>query len=292
MKQKLIKSQILILTLGMFLSSKLYAEQSNTIAAIVHLNQSNPVILEKLDYKHVFMKFHQKDLRFLKMKDLTDQAIGLQNAEGDIQYAVFNPVISYKNLQGEKRFIVYIEKFDQEDGEINSGHPARPQVELYLFKRLKTGQYQLLSQIRPDTDISGSWGVSHLNASSFVNMQQIGKNQLGFTYSGGYTSTGTVSEDNFLIVLNESGWIEQYYFGGSSDNSGIYNTDDPKYSGSSKDYKILKDANAQSLYPIQVTYSQFGHRDWQDDFPKNGTKEILKFNQKKNCYIHKNGMCN
>ena len=48
MKQKLIKSQILILTLGMFLSSKLYAEQSNTIAEIVHLNQSNPVILEKL----------------------------------------------------------------------------------------------------------------------------------------------------------------------------------------------------------------------------------------------------
>lgn len=291
MNKKYIRNNVIVLFLGFILVSKIFAEQVNTVVVLHPINQISPVIVDKLDYKSIFMKFHKKDLRYLKMKQPEGQGVGLINADGKIQYAVFKPIVSYINLQGEERFIVRIEKFDQENGEIINGHPSYPQVELYLFKRLQGGQYQLLSQTRPEIDISGSWGESHLKDEDFRSIHQVGKNQLGLTYSGGYTSSGEMSEYTNLIVLNESGWIEQYPFGRSADNTGAYETDDPDYGGYSAEYHTLKDTSAQDLYPIQVNYTRFGNKSWYESFPKDGTTEILKFDLKRNCYIHQGGRC-
>lgn len=284
--------QSFILVASILLSPSLFAEQSSLSRTVKA--QSNPTIIVKnLNYKTIFMQFHQKDIRYLKMNNVSmDEAVGLKGTEGNVDYAVFNPVQSYQNLQGEKRFIVRLEIFGQDNGEINTGHPARPKVELYLFKRLSNGQYQLLSRSRPDLDISGSWGDSHLQAEDFQKIRRVGKDQMGLIYSGGYTSTGSHSEFSSLIVLNEQGWIEEYPFGISENNSGAYEDDDPKLAGFSKEYQLKADSTAPSLYPIQVTYSSYGKMDWRDHFPKNGSTELLKFNDKKNCYIDQKGKCN
>ncbi|RKG36555.1 hypothetical protein [Acinetobacter rongchengensis] len=281
-----------ILTSSILFSSSLFAEQMQSPkTAVSALNTA--IVVKNLDYKTIFMQFHQKDIRYLKMKDISmDQAVGLKGKDGNIDYAVFNPVQTYQNVQGEKRFIVRLEMFEQDDGLIITGHPSRPKVELYLFKQLSNGQYQLLSQSRPDLDISGSWGESHLTAEDFQKIRRVGKAQMGLIYSGGYTSTGSHSEFSSLIVLNERGWIEEYPFGISEDNSGAYEHGDPKLAGFSKVYQLKVDPTAPNLYPIQVTYSSFGKMDWRDDLPKNGSIFTIQFNEKKNCYINQKGKCN
>lgn len=293
---KILKQQFaqhVLLILGISFSPFLFAQEQDPFAHQIQQSNVKPTILKNLDYKTVFMQFHQKDIRFLKMKDIAmDQAVGLKDQQGNIDYAVFNPVIRFKNLQGQQRFIVYIERFGQENGEINTGHPARPIVELYLFKRLDDGQYQLLSQTRPDLDISGSWGDSHLSSDDFNQIQQVGAHQQGLFYSGGYTSTGSQTEVTEMIVLNETGWIEQYPFGISENNSGAYDSTDPEYGGYGKQYTLLKNSEAQSLYPIQVNYTKEGKMDWVNGFPKNGFQEVIKFNANKNCFVHDNGKCN
>ncbi|MEG0483300.1 MAG: hypothetical protein RR575_06055 [Acinetobacter sp.] len=285
-------TQFSILISSILLSSSLFAEQmQSSKTAVSALNTA--IVVKNLNDKTIFMQFHQKDIRHLKMNDLSmDQAVGLKGKDGNIDYAVFNPVQTYQNLQGEKRFIVRLEIFEQDNGQINTGHPSRPKVELYLFKQLSNGQYQLLSRSRPDLDISGSWGDSHLQAEDFKKIHRVGQDQMGLIYSGGYTSTGSHSEFSSLIVLNERGWIEEYPFGISEDNSGAYESGDPKLAGFSKEYQLKADSTAPSLYPIQVTYSSYGKMDWRDHFPKNGTISLLKFNDKKNCYINEQRKCN
>ena len=281
------------LILSISLSADLFAQVQDPFTSQVQQANAKTVILKNLNYKTVFMQFHQKDIRFLKMKEIyMDQSVGLKDPQGNIEYAVFNPIVSYKNLQGEQRFMVHIERFSQENGELNTGHPARPIVELYLFKRLSNGDYQLLSRTHPELDISGSWGESHLSSHDLMGIKQVGTQQQGVFYSGGYTSTGSSTEMTFLIVLNESGWIEQYPFGRTEDNSGAYERKDPQYGGYSKVYNLIKNPEVQGLYPIQIQYAKEGKMDWIQDFPKNGFKEIVKFNLKKNCFVHANGQCN
>lgn len=295
-RHKIGKKSLLISTIfsAMIFPIYSYAEQpSAQIQSSPIQKQNSTIILKKLDYKTVFIQFYQKDIRYLKMKNIDmDQAVGLKGDDGEVQYAVFNPVQSYHNANGEKCFIVYLEIFQQNDGEITTGHPSRPKVELYLFKQLANGQYQLLSRTRPTLDIAGSWGESHLQVSDFADIRRVGKDQMGLTYSGGYTSTGSHTEADFLIVLNEQGWIEQYPFGVSESNIGAHDETDPEFGQYSKTYKILKNNQAEGLYPIQIEYSQRGKMDWVKNFPKNGTREVLQFNPKKNCYVHGNGQCN
>ncbi len=284
---------VAFLLFGVSITSNIFAQAQSSSTPVQLQQADKKVILKNLDYKTVFMQFHQKEIQFLKMKEIEmDQAVGLKDSQGNIEYAVMNPIISYKNLQGEQRFIAYIERFTQEDGELNTGHAMSPRVELYLFKRLSLGGYQLLSRTRPDVEISGSWGESHLSTEDFKTIQQFGKDQQGLIYSGGYTSTGSHTEMTFLIVLNESGWIEQYPFGISEDNSGAYESHDPKFAGYSKKYTLIKNLDAQNLFPMQIQYSKFGKMNWVDHFPKNGFKEVVKFSPNKNCFIHDNGKCN
>lgn len=282
----------IVLTLSVLFLPLAQAEQRD-LSQSMKAQSNVAIIVKNLNYKTIFMQFHQKDIRHLKMNDVSmDQAVGLKGKDGKIDYAVFNPVQTYQNVQGEKRFIVRLEIFEQDDGLIITGHPSRPKVELYLFKQLSNGQYQLLSRSRPDLDISGSWGDSHLTAEDFKKIRRVGKEQMGLTYSGGYTSTGSHSEFSSLIVLNERGWIEEYPFGVSEDNSGAYESGDPKLAGFSKEYQLKVDPTATSLYPIQIHYSSFGKMNWRHDFPKNGSTSTLKFNEKKNCYINEKGKCN
>lgn len=103
------------LLFGISITSNIFAQAQISSKPIQLQQTDKSVILKNLDYKTVFIRFHQKDIRFLKMKDIAmDQAVGLKDSQGNLEYAVVNPVIKYKNLQGQQRFIVYIERFGQE----------------------------------------------------------------------------------------------------------------------------------------------------------------------------------
>ncbi|SPL69418.1 hypothetical protein [Acinetobacter stercoris] len=255
--------------------------------------EQNPVIILKhLNFKSFFMQFYRKEIRYLKMQDQqSDEAVGLDDGKGNVNYAVFMPVQQYKNVQGEERYIVWIQIYEQDDGKINNGHPDHPLTELYLFKKLANGSYQFLSQSYPEMNVSGSWGESHLTADAFKGIHRVGKNQMGFTYDGGYTSTGEVSYWKNLIVLNEKGWIQQYPFGYSSSNIGAYTENDPEFGAYSIDYQLKPNPDADGLYPVVVRYSKSGKMDWRNDIPENATKRTAYFNSKKNCYVWKTDQC-
>ncbi|MEN8281118.1 hypothetical protein [Acinetobacter gerneri] len=285
------KIKPLIQTLLILSSLGILTTQPSFAATVSAEAPTSAVILNDLNFKTFFMKFYQKDIHYLKMKSLDEaQAVGLDDGHGNQRYAVYMPVQRYQNLQGEQRFIVWIQIFDQEDGEINRGHPSRPVVEMYLFKKLENGTYQLLSQSYPEMDISGSWGESHLEAQDFSKIKRVGKNQMGFSYGGGYTSTGEASEWEYLIVLNENGWIQQYPFGFASSNAGAHEEQDPEFGAYDISYKLIADPQVSNLYPIEVLYTKRGNVDWRK-LPKNGTKEVLNFNIKKNCYVHSDQSC-
>ena len=68
------------------------------------------------------------------------------------------PVIQYKNTAGEDRYLIIIEKTHVSDGEIDSCHICKATADLYSFKKLKSGLFQLVSQTPKNVEESGSNG--------------------------------------------------------------------------------------------------------------------------------------
>lgn len=80
--------------------------------------------------------------------------------------ALMHPVIEYKNQDGQKRYLVAIEKpsFD-EDGNLVACHVCDAPVDSHVFKESSLGGYELVSRTPAEYDgMGGSWGPRTLTA--------------------------------------------------------------------------------------------------------------------------------
>lgn len=213
-----------------------------------------------LSFKQVMRAFYngQMTRAFVNDEDIESLPyIGLGYGEDGVQsVAVMHPIVGYLNSTGEPRYLVIIEKLKiyEDSGNLVSGHAMGADADLYTFKRLKNGQYQLVSKSGPGLQLSGSWGRIQLDASSLKKgLQPIGKNLVGSIFSNGYVSTGVVETWWEVLHLPEDDYINSYVLGDAgSSNGGNYEETSPLYYDYEVGYQVMPDGN--KYYPIKLTF--------------------------------------
>lgn len=169
------------------------------------------------------------------LDDLTDAVISIA------------PIFTYQNMQGETRYLVPVEVTLAIEGRIETSHTIRGTLELYLFKKLDNGQFQMISKTAQGgiESIEG-YGRTSWNVQEFKkNLQAFGNNTLGSYTIDGYYGNGYGESVWSLLLLNEGGYIvEQMFQEGKV-------SEQPEYGYSSA---IQVNKNGQPFYPFQIHY--------------------------------------
>lgn len=169
------------------------------------------------------------------LDDLTDAVISIA------------PIFTYQNMQGETRYLVPVEVTLAIEGRIETSRVTRGTLEVYLFKKLDNGQFQMISKTAQGgiESIEG-YGRTSWNAEEFKkNLQAFGNNTLGSYIIDGYYGNGYGESVWSLLLLNEEGYIiEQMFEEGKV-------SEQPEYGYSSV---IQVNQNGQQYYPFQIHY--------------------------------------
>lgn len=169
------------------------------------------------------------------LDDLTDAVISIA------------PIFTYQNMQGETRYLVPVEVTLAIEGRIETSHTTRGTLELYLFKKLGNGQFQMISKTAQGgiESIEG-YGRTLWNAQEFKkNLQAFGNNTLGSYTIDGYYGNGYGESVWSLLLLNEESYIVEQMF----DEGKV--SEQPEYGYSSA---IKVNQNGQPFYPFQIHY--------------------------------------
>jgi len=169
------------------------------------------------------------------LDDLTDAVISIA------------PIFTYQNMQGETRYLVPVEVTLAIEGRIETSHVTRGTLELYLFKKLDNGQFQMVSKTaQGGVESIEGYGRTSWNAQEFKkNLQAFGNNTLGSYTIDGYYGNGYGESVWSLLLLNEDDYIvEQMFEEGKV-------SEQPEYGYSSA---IQVNKNGQPLYPFQIHY--------------------------------------
>ncbi|MDR7015107.1 tetratricopeptide repeat protein [Acinetobacter sp. 3657] len=169
------------------------------------------------------------------LDDLTDAVISIA------------PIFTYQNMQGEARYLVPVEVTLAIEGRIETSHVTRGTLELYLFKKLDNGQFQMISKTaQGGVESIEGYGRTSWNAQEFrKNLQAFGNNILGSYTIDGYYGNGYGESVWSLLLLNEESYIvEQMFEEGKV-------SEQPEYGYSSA---IKVNQNGQQFYPFQIHY--------------------------------------
>ena len=217
--------------------------------------------LKELNFKEVMRLFYKDNMRnvFVNEGELETQnfvAIGSPDEAGENTVAIMHPIINYRNMEGEARFLVMIEKVQvMENGSVVSCHACVGSLDLYSFKKLTNGQFQIVSKNQPEQEYGGSYGRVHLDREQILNnMQPIGKKLIGSFYQSSYTSTGETSSSWNVIHLPEDDFIGAYGVADAAgDNAGNHEPESPLHFSFDSTIQVLD--NGKKYFPIQVNYS-------------------------------------
>ena len=217
--------------------------------------------LNELSFKEVMRLFYKDNMRnvFVNEGELETQnfvAIGSPDEAGENTVAIMHPIINYRNMEGEARFLVMIEKVQvMENGSVVSCHACVGSLDLYSFKKLTNGQFQIVSKSQPEQEYGGSYGRVHLDREQILNnMQPIGKKLIGSFYQSSYTSTGETSSSWNVIHLPEDDFIGVYGVADAAgDNAGNHEPESPLHFSFDSTIQVLD--NGKKYFPIQVNYS-------------------------------------
>ncbi|MDM1762099.1 hypothetical protein [Acinetobacter sp. 251-1] len=266
-------------------------EQSNESKKSSFLSQELvDARLNELSFKEIMRLFYKDNMRnvYVNEDELeTENFIGLgaTNESGEDTVALMHPIINYRNVEGDARFLVIIEKVQvMDNGSVVSCHACVGSADLYTFKKLKNGQYQVVSITHKDQEFGGSYGRVHLDREEILNnMQPIGKNLIGSFYQSGYSSTGETSISWNVIHLPEDDFIGAYGVAEKAgDNGGNHEEGSPLHYSFDSQIQVID--NNEKYYPIQVSY--FGEKyntDYTEIIPAD-QKVVLKFDSIKKEY--------
>lgn len=248
------------------------------------------VQVPELSFKQVMRTFYsgQMNRAFLNDEDLEKMphiALGQADKDGESTVALMHPMMSYKNNLDESRYLVLIEKIKVgSGGSVVSCHACAGTADLYSFKELPNGQFQLVSRSAKDADFSGSWGRVGLDLEEISkNIQPLGKNLVGSIFQNGYTSTGTTETWWETLHLSENDYIQAYGIADAgADNSGSYDEDSPLYYSYEGKYQVIK--NGAEFFPIKITYSGEKPSDDYEKINKVNFSKTVHFDQFKKEY--------
>jgi hypothetical protein len=212
------------------------------------------VVLPNLDADTIARSFYKvTSLRERKKDDywgqgnyyFVNQPINIE----DLKKAVISvaPIFIYQTIQGETRYLIPVEITQVDGNRIETAHFARGTLELFLFKKLENGQFQMVSKTAPNgvQSIAG-YGRTVWDAQEFrKNLQAFGKNILGSYLLDIAIDYGSTQSIWSLFLLHEDDYIADEMLEGGESSA------ESKYEYYST-IKVIK--NGQSFYPFQVQF--------------------------------------
>lgn len=274
----------LALSLGILSATPLMAA-----APAFSASQMAQVKIKDLSFKEVMRQFYSGRMGYAYVDDDYVESmpnIGLDsvNNDGERTVALMRPVISYKNVAGESRYLVIIENVLVKNGSLVSCHACQATADLYSFKKLDNGLFQLVSKTPKNVEFSSSWGRVGLKATSIQEgLQPLGKNLTGSVFMNNYMSTGEMTSWWDVLHLPENAYINLYTLGDAgSDNSGNHDEDSPLHYNYKVTFKVLPE-NA-TYYPIMLTYKGEKPTEDYDHINTVNYSKIVKFNPIKKAY--------
>lgn len=254
-------------------------------------SQMAQVKITDLSFKEVMREFYSERMKNVYIDDSEVDfvpIVGLKNANSDKYHtvALLHSIINYNNVLDEPRYLVVIEKvlFDKNTEKLQACHICRSTSDLYSFKKLSSGMFQLVSKNSESIDFHGSWGRLGLNAKDFESrINLLGKNLVGGYVEATEKQMGFEFSDWYALHLPENNFINLYFVGDASGSSiGHYGDDSPL----GYEYKGTIQALPQeaSYYPIMITYKGEKPTDDNEHIEHINYSKIMKFNPVKKEY--------
>lgn len=247
------------------------------------------VKLPDLSFKEVMRQFYSGRMGYAFVNDDYIESmpnIGLDSvdSDGERTIALMHPVIPYKNTVGESRYLVIIEKVKAKDGSLVSCHACQSTADLYSFKQLDNGLFQLVSKTPKNVEFSSSWGRVGLKKESILEgLQPLGKSLIGSIFKNNYMSFGTINNWWDVLHLPEDGFINLYTLGDAgADNSGNHDEDSPLHYDYRVDFKVLP--SNKTYHSIMLTYKGEMPTDDYERIERVNYSKIMKFNPVKKAY--------
>lgn len=260
-------------------SSTLFAVPMAVANTKFSVTEMAKVKLDTLSFKEIMRQFYSGQMTrgYIDDEDISKMphvALGQADKDENTTVALMHPVIEYKNNAKESRYLIMIEKIQVgSEGNVVSCHACAGTADLFSFKKLNNGQYQLVSRSAKDAEFSGSWGRVGLDLEEILkNMQPLGKDLVGSIFTNGYTSTGETETWWEALHLPENDFINSYVVADAgADNGGSYEEDSPLYYSYHSRLDVIN--NGAAYFPLKVTY--------QGEKPTEDYEQIRKVNYSK-----------
>lgn len=181
-----------------------------------------------------------------------------RNSMGDdrsMAVALMHPTIAYKNYNNETRYLVMIEEVQvyKDTWTMVTCHVCRGMANLFIFRRLENGNFQLVSKSRDDAQFTGSWGRTGLDLQEIRNnIQAVGSRLTGSYIKLGYTSTGVTESWWEALFLDEDNFIDMSVIADAGGENGNVMEDSPLYYKYDSSIKFLDDSS--EYFPVQIRY--------------------------------------
>jgi len=253
-------------------------------------SQMAQVKIRDLSFKEVMRQFYNDQIVSFSIDDediesMPNVGLGKVDSDGERTVAVMHPVINYKNTTGEPRYLVIIEKVqvDSNTASLVSCHACTATADLYSFKKLNNGLFQLVSRTPKNVKPLGVNGRVMLDEKKVKdNMQPLGKNLTGTVIKNGSFYHGIFVQWWDVLHLPENDFINLYDLGDAGMENGVHDEDSPLYYGYEGTYKVMSDNS--SYYPIMLSYKGEKPTDDNERIEHVNYSKIMKFNPVKKAY--------
>ena len=277
----------LLLSLALSLGV-LSATPAMAAAPAFSANQMAQVKIRDLSFKEVMRQFYSGQMTPTVADDpyidsLPNIGLGRADSTAYRTVALMHPIELYDNTEGEQRYLVTIEKVLIHDDSLEYCFPCGSKADLYSFKKLNNGQFQLVSRTSESVEFSSIYSSMDLqNNELYDNLQSLGENLVGSIFKSGYMRQGYTTESWAVLHLPENDFINTYALGDAgSDNNGANDYESP----SDYDYEGIVEVMPEKAkyYPIKLTYKGIAPDDPElTDFINKSF--VMKFNPVKKSY--------
>lgn len=277
----------LLLSLALSLGA-LSAAPVMAAAPAFSASQMAQIKIRDLSFKEVMRQFYSGQMTPTVADDpyidsLPNIGLGRADSTAYRTVALMHPIELYDNTEGEQRYLVTIEKVLIHDDSLEYCFPCGSKADLYSFKKLNNGQFQLVSRTSESVEFSSIYSSMDLqNNELYDNLQSLGENLVGSIFKSGYMRQGYTTESWAVLHLPENDFINTYALGDAgSDNNGANDYESP----SDYDYEGIVEVMPENAkyYPIKLTYKGIAPDDPElTDFINKSF--VMKFNPVKKSY--------
>lgn len=209
-----------------------------------------------LSFKQVMREFYNGQMTdaLVQNEDIESMPyIGLgYPKEGQQTIAIMHPVVHYENIADESRYLVVIEKVivDANTNQLQACHACNATADIYSFKQLDDGGFQLVSKKHPDAILPNNYGRIQFDSKSFLKgLQPLGTNLIGSLFTTDDYFSGATYNYWEALHLPEDDYINSITVGDAgSDFGGMYEQDSPLYYKYDVGLRVVYDDS--KYYPI------------------------------------------